>query len=78
MPACLRRSRLAKGRKTYLDLLGGLRVERPNQIWCADITYITMRRGFLYLVAIMERYTRKELAGHIYNALEAVLIFTQK
>ena len=46
-------SRPAKGHKTYPYLLGGLRVERPNQVWCADITYIPMRRGFLYLVAIM-------------------------
>ena len=38
----------AKGRKTYPYLLRGLRVDRPNQIWCADITYIPMRRGFLW------------------------------
>jgi putative transposase len=44
----------AKGHKTYPYLLGGLRVERPNQVWCADITYLPMRRGFLYLVAIMD------------------------
>jgi putative transposase len=40
---------------------GGLRVERPNQVWC-DITYLLMRREFLYLVAIMDRFTRKVLA----------------
>ncbi|CAM8658638.1 putative transposase OrfB [Paracoccaceae bacterium] len=64
-------SRPAKGHKTYPYLLGGLRVERPNQVWCADITYIPMRRGFLYLVAIMDWYTRKVLAWRISNTLEA-------
>jgi hypothetical protein len=56
-------SRPAKGHKTYPHLLSGLRVERPNQVWCADITYLPMRRGFLYLVAIMDWHTRKVLAG---------------
>ena len=64
-------SRPAKGHKTYPYLLGGLRVERPNQVWCADITYIPMRRGFLYLVAIMDWYARKVLAWRISNTLEA-------
>ncbi len=44
--------RPAKGHKTYSNLLDGLRVERSNKVWCADITYLPMRRGFLYLVAI--------------------------
>ncbi len=42
-----------------------------NQVWCADITYLPMRRGFLYLVAIMEWHTRKVLAWRILNTLEA-------
>jgi putative transposase len=45
--------------------------DRPNQVWCADITYIPMRRGFLYLVAIMDWHTRKVLAWRISNTLEA-------
>ena len=45
-------SRPAKGHKTYPYLLGGLRVERPNQVWCADITYLPMRRGFLWLASV--------------------------
>ena len=61
----------AKGRKTYPYLLRGLRVDRPNQVWTADITYLPMRRGFLYLVAIMDWHTRKVLAWRISNTLEA-------
>ena len=64
-------SKAAKGHKTYPYLLRGLRVERPNQVWCADITYLPMRRGFLYLVAIMDWHTRKVLAWRISNTLEA-------
>ncbi len=63
-------SRPAKGHKTYPYLLRGLRVERPNQVWCSDITYLPMRRGFLYLVAIMDWHTRKVLAWRISNTLE--------
>ncbi|UYQ71131.1 IS3 family transposase [Pelagibacterium flavum] len=64
-------SRPAKGHKVWPYLLKGLRVERPNQAWAADITYLPMRRGFLYLVAIMDWHTRKVLAWRISNTLEA-------
>ncbi len=64
-------SRAAKGHKTWPYLLRGLRVERANQVWCADITYLPMRRGFLYLVVIMDWATRKVLAWRISNTLEA-------
>jgi putative transposase len=64
-------SKPAKGHKTYPYLLRGLRVDRPDQVWCADITYLPMRRGFLYLVAIMDWHTRKVLAWRISNTLEA-------
>jgi putative transposase len=64
-------SRPAKGHKIYPYLLGGLRVERPNQVWCADITCLPLRRGFLYLVAIIDWFTRKVLAWRISNTLEA-------
>ena len=64
-------SKAAKGHKIYPYLLRGLRVDRPNQVWCADITYLPMRRGFLYLVAIMDWQTRKVLAWRISNTLEA-------
>ena len=54
MLACVSGSKPAKGHKTYLYLLGGLRIDRPNKVWCADITYLPMRKGFLYLVTIMD------------------------
>ena len=52
-------SRKAKGHKTWPFLLRGLVITRPNQVWCADVTYIPMRRGSLYVVAIMHWATRK-------------------
>ena len=64
-------SKSAKGHKIYPYLLRSLRVNRPNQVWAADITYLPMRRGFLYLVAIMDWHTRKVLAWRISNTLEA-------
>ena len=57
--------------KIYPYLLKGLEIVRPNQVWCADITYIPMRRGFLYLVAIMDWATRKVLAWRLSNTMEA-------
>ena len=46
-------------------------IDRPNQVWCADITYIPMRRGFLYLVAIMNWHSRKVLAWRLSNSMDA-------
>ncbi len=48
-------------------------IGRPNQVWCADITDIPMRRGFLYRAAIMDWYSRKVLAWRLSNTLEADL-----
>jgi putative transposase len=50
--------------------LRGLAIERPNQVWCADITYIPTRRGFLYLVAIMDWASRKVLAWRLSNTMD--------
>lgn len=61
----------AKGHKIWPYLLKGLRIDRPNQVWCSDVTYIPMRRGFLYLVVIMDWATRKVLAWRLSNTLEA-------
>lgn len=57
--------------KVYPYLLRGLAIERPNQVWCADISYIPMRRGFLYLVAIMDWHSRKVLSWRLSNTMEA-------
>ena len=57
--------------KIYPYLLRHLAIERPNQVWCADVTYIPMRRGFLYLVAIMDWSSRKVLAWRLSNTMEA-------
>lgn len=55
----------------YPYLLRGVDIVRPNQLWCADITYIPMRRGFLYLVAVMDWYSRKVLSWRLSNTLES-------
>src|SRR6478736_10000905 len=57
--------------RVFPYLLRDLAIDRPNQVWCADITYLPMRRGFLYLVAIMDWFTRKVLAWRVSNTLEA-------
>jgi putative transposase len=55
----------------YSYLLRDMVIERPNQVWCADITYIPMRRGFLYLVAVMDWASRKVLSWRVSNTMEA-------
>lgn len=57
--------------KIWPYLLKGLAINRPNQVWCVDISYIPMRRGFLYLVAIMDWFSRKVLAWRLSNSMEA-------
>ena len=64
-------SKPAPESKVYPYLLGGLRVERADQVWCADITYIPMPKGFLYLVAIMDWHSRAVLAWQLSNTLGA-------
>ncbi|GLI24785.1 putative transposase [Xanthobacter flavus] len=57
-------------------LLRGLVVDRPDQVWCADITYIPMRRGFLYLVAIVDWFSRRVLAWRLSNTMDADFCLT--
>jgi putative transposase len=66
-----RTSKPAAGHKIYPYLLSGLKITRPNQVWAADITYIPMARGFLYLVTIIDWYCRYVLSWRLSNTLDA-------
>jgi len=56
--------------RVYPYLLSGLAIERPNHVWCADVTYIPMQRGYLYLVAIMDWSTRAILSWRLSNTMD--------
>jgi putative transposase len=62
-------SRKHPGHKIYPYLLRNLTIGRPNQVWATDITYIPMRRGFVYLVAIVDWFSRKVLSWRVSNTL---------
>jgi len=66
-----RTSTPAQGHRVYPYLLSGMEITRPNQAWAADITYIPMERGFMYLVAIMDWYSRYVLSWRLSNTLDA-------
>jgi len=63
-------SKPAPGHKIDPYLLGGLAVERPNQVWAMDITYIPMARGFVYLAAVIDWSTRRVLAWRLSTTME--------
>jgi putative transposase len=65
-----RTSKPAPGHKIYPYLLGDMVIDRPNQVWAADITYIPMARGFLYLVAIIDWASRAVLAWRLSNSMD--------
>ena len=65
-----RLSRPAPGHRIYPYRLRGLTIDRPNQVWASDIKYLPMARGFLYLVAVMDWYSRKVLAWQVSNTLD--------
>jgi putative transposase len=60
-----------KGHRIYPYLLSGVAIERPNQAWACDITYLPMARGFVYLVAILDLYSRKVMAWRTSNTLNS-------
>lgn len=64
-------SKPAPGHKIYPYLLRKLAVTRPNQVWAMDITYIPMARGFVYLVAVVDWFTRRVLSWRVSITLEA-------
>ncbi|MBP2151652.1 putative transposase [Xanthobacter flavus] len=56
--------------RVFPNLLRNMAIDEPDQVWCADITYIPMRRGFLYLVAIMDWHSRRVLSWRLSNTME--------
>ena len=64
-------SRRSPEHRVYPYLLRNARITRPNQVWAADITYLPMARGFLYLVAVMDWHSRYVVAWRLSNTLEA-------
>jgi putative transposase len=63
-------SKCTPGHKIYPYLLRGVTVERPNQVWAMDITYIPMARGFVYLTAVVDWFTRRVLAWRVSISME--------
>ena len=63
-------SKSCPGHKIYPYLLRGLAVEWPNQVWCMDITYIPMARGFVYLAAVVDWFSRRVLAWRVSITME--------
>jgi putative transposase len=64
-------SRPSPGHKVYPYLLRDVFIERPNQVWSSDITYVPLGQGYLYLVAVMDWYSRLVLSWRLSNSLEA-------
>ena len=60
-----------RGHRIYPYLLRGKKISRVNQVWSADITYIRLTQGFIYLVAVMDWYSRYVLTWELSNTLDA-------
>ncbi|MCX2719867.1 DDE-type integrase/transposase/recombinase [Poritiphilus sp. M415] len=67
-------SRRCKDHRTYPYLLRNLTVDRPNQVWATDITYIPMQQGYLYLVAIIDLHSRYVLNWSVSNSMDAQVV----
>src|SRR5205085_2762690 len=65
-----RTTKPAPGHKIYPYLLRGLKIERPNQVWAMDITYIAMARGFVYLTAVVDWFSRRVLSHRVSITME--------
>ncbi len=63
-------SRPGKGHKIYPYLLRNLTIDKPNQVWCTDLTYIPMAKGFAYVVAIMDWHSRQVMSWRISNSMD--------
>lgn len=66
----LRTTKRAPGHKVFPYLLRSMTIDRPNQVWAADITYVPIGRGFLYLVAIMDWASRAVLSWRLSNTMD--------
>lgn len=64
-------SKRNQAHKVYPYLLKGLTINRPNQVWASDVTFVPMAKGFLYLVAIIDWYSRKVLSWELSNTMDA-------
>ena len=64
-------SAMGKPSKVYSYLLKGLSITRPNHVWATDITYIRLNDGFVYLVAIMDWFSRYVLSWELSNSLDS-------
>ena len=64
-------SQPAEGHRIYPYLLEGLEISGPDQVWCSDITYVPMAYGFMYLVAVMDWWSRYVLAWELSNSLDS-------
>jgi putative transposase len=71
-----RTSQPGAGHKIYPYLLRGVKITRPNQVWSTDITYVPMRRGFMYLVAVLDWYSRYVLSWEVSNTLDGDFCLT--
>jgi putative transposase len=72
--ALYRRPRTTKpepGHKIYPYLLGGIEIDRPNQVWAMDITYVPMSRGFVYLAVVLDWFSRRVLSWRVSITMEA-------
>lgn len=63
-------SKVNHAHKVYPYLLRELTIDRPNQVWATDVTYIPMSRGFVYLIAVIDWYSRKVLSWCLSNTLD--------
>lgn len=68
----LRTTKPGVGHRVYPYLLRGVKIERPMQVWSTDITYVSMAEGYMYLVAIMEWYSRYVVSWRLSNTLDGV------
>ena len=71
MLACERGVKKHPENRIYPYLLRNMQIIRPNQVWCSEISYIPVKRGFLYLVAIMDWVTHKVLSWRLSNTMDA-------